>query len=319
MADRIDHDSPWKETLDRFLRPFLELTFPKVCRRIDWSVEPVSLEQELRAIMPGSDLGPLRADKLIKVRLVDGTDRWLLIHIEVQMQHDPDLPRRIFDYCCRIHSCYDLPVMPLVILGDDRRDWRPCRYFGGFADHGLSLRFAICKISDLQRRLNHPRHRNNQAIFIIAAHLGTRQHRKDPEKLADCRLELTRKLYALGHRFTPDDLWHIQRLIDWLMPLPQALKVSFKKRVHQLQPPKSMPHITLFEELSREEGRQEGRQEGLQEGLQQGLQASILEILEARFNEVPGAVREQILACSDVAQLKQRLRRASVISNLPEF
>ena len=112
-------------------------------------------------------------------------------------------------------------------------------------------------------------------------------------------------------RFTPDDLWHIQRLIDWLMPLPQALKVSFKKRVHQLQPPKSMPHITLFEELSREEGRQEG--------LQQGLQASILEILEARFNEVPGAVREQILACSDLAQLKQRLRRASVISNLPDF
>ena len=24
MADELDHDSPWKETLDRFLQPFLE-------------------------------------------------------------------------------------------------------------------------------------------------------------------------------------------------------------------------------------------------------------------------------------------------------
>ncbi len=45
MADELDHDSPWKETLDRFLQPFLELTFPKIAKRIDWSVEPVSLEQ----------------------------------------------------------------------------------------------------------------------------------------------------------------------------------------------------------------------------------------------------------------------------------
>lgn len=319
MADRIDHDSPWKETLDRFLRPFLELTFPKVTRHIDWTVDPVSLEQELREIMPDADLGPLRADKLVKVRLLDGTDQWLLIHIEVQMQHDPELPRRIFDYCCRIHGCYDLPVMPLVILGDDRRHWRPSSYSGGFADHGLNLRFAICKIIDFKDRLDQPHHRDNQVIFVIAAHLGTRQHRKDPEKLAECRLELTKKLYAMGHRFTPDDLWHIQRLIDWLMPLPQDLKVSFKKKVHQLQQRNPMPHITLFEELSHEEGLQKGLQKGLQEGLQKGLQESIIDILEIRFGEVPATARARVHNCCEVPQLKELLRKASRVPSLGEF
>ena len=35
MADANDHDSVWKENLDRFLQPFLELTIPKVARLID--------------------------------------------------------------------------------------------------------------------------------------------------------------------------------------------------------------------------------------------------------------------------------------------
>jgi len=40
------------------------------------------------------------------------------------------------DQCCRIHSRYDLPVLPLVILGDTRQHWRPRAYSGGFAHHG---------------------------------------------------------------------------------------------------------------------------------------------------------------------------------------
>jgi hypothetical protein len=73
MDDALDHDSPWKETLDRFLQPFLELTFPKIAGRIDWSVDPVLLEQELREIVPNAEPGPLRADKLVKVRLLDAS------------------------------------------------------------------------------------------------------------------------------------------------------------------------------------------------------------------------------------------------------
>jgi len=309
MADELDHDSPWKETLDRFLQPFLELTFPKIAKPIDWSVEPVSLEQELREIVPNAELGPLRADKLVKVRLLDGSDEWLLIHIEVQMQYDPKLPRRLFDYCCRIHSRYDIPVLPLVILGDNRRNWRPTRYSGGFGNHGLSIRFAICKVGDFKNRLNVPRHRNNQAIFIIAAHLGTQKHRKKPKNLYEYRLELTRKLRGKG--YTEFETWHLLRLIDWLMPLPEELIVPLRKEIDRLQHPNPMPYVTSFERLARKEGRQEGRQEGRKE--------AILDILETRFGDVPTTVRERINALCDESKLKEFLRRASVISSLEEF
>jgi hypothetical protein len=305
MAEPINHDSPWKETLDRFLRPFLELTFPSITRHIDWSVDPISLEQEFREIAPDAELGPLRADKLIKVRLLNGTDQWLLIHIEVQMQYDPKLPRRIFDYCCRIHSRYKIPVVPLVILGDTRRSWRPTTYSGGFGKLGLSIRFATCKVSDFKGRLEDRHHRDNLTIFIIAAHLGTQKHRRDPASLSECRLELTQELYARG--YTQEDLRSLVFLIDWLMPLPAEHKVQFRKRLQQLQKENPMPHVTLFEELSREEGRQEGRQR------------SILELLETRFGEVPVIIRDRVRAVHDEAQLQKMLCRAAVIPGLEEF
>ena len=80
-----------------------------------------------------------------------------------------------------------------------------------------------------------------------------------------------------------------------------------------------MPHVTLFEELSREEGREEGREVGLQEGLQEGRQACILDLLETRFGKVPVAIRDRVRAIRDEARLKEMLCRAFRIPSLEAF
>jgi predicted transposase YdaD len=72
-----------------------------------------------------------------------------------------------------------------------------------------------------------------------------------------------------------------------------------------------MPHITSIERLSRQEGRQEGQQEGRQEG--------ILDIVQARFGEVPYTLREHILALRDEAELKRLLRQSALVNSLADF
>ncbi|MDH4371808.1 MAG: hypothetical protein QE510_00260 [Verrucomicrobiota bacterium] len=121
MDKPLNHDSPWKDTIDQFTRSFLEVTFPDVAAGIDWSVEPKFLEQELHEITPASEIAAKRVDKLLNVRLLDGTDQWLYIHIEVQMHHDPDLPRRLFIYHYRIFDKYGVRPLTLAILGDTSR------------------------------------------------------------------------------------------------------------------------------------------------------------------------------------------------------
>ena len=68
-----------------------------------------------------------------------------------------------------------------------------------------------------------------------------------------------------------------------------------------------MPHITSIERLSRQEGRQEGRQE------------DILDIVEARFGEVPYTLREHILAVGDETELKRLLRQSALVNTLADF
>lgn len=125
--------------------------------------------------------------------------------------------------------------------------------------------------------------------------------RKKPKKLYEYRLELTRKL--LGNGYTEFETWHLLRLIDGLMPLPDELIVPLRKEVDRLQHPNPMPYVTSFERLARKEGRKE----------------AILDILETRFGDVPATVRERINALCDEPKLKELLRRASVIPSLEEF
>ena len=89
-----ESDSPWKEALDVYLRSILEFCFPKIAAAIDWQVEPKFLDKELQEITRDAALGEQRVAKLVQVQLRDGSQEWILVHVEVQHQRDVDLPRR---------------------------------------------------------------------------------------------------------------------------------------------------------------------------------------------------------------------------------
>ena len=317
MDKPLNHDSPWKVTVEKLTRSLLEVTFPEVAAGIDWSVQLESLEQELHEITPASEIGAKRVDKLLKVRLLDGTDQWLYLHIEVQMHYDPNLPKRLFIYHYRIFDRYGVSPLTLVILGDPSRKWRPTSYHYQSLGCGITFRFLICKTIDFEGKLDDPRYRHQQALFIIAAHLGTQQYRHNPQQLSDYCLELTVKLYNEG--YPPSDVHLLHRLIDWLIPLPDDLKLQFRKQLQQRLPDTAMPHITLFEELALKEGLEKGIEKGLEKGIVQNARESILDVLDTRFGEVPDSVREQVNALCSEPTLKDLLRRAVRASSLDEF
>src|SRR4051812_2911949 len=101
---RIDWDGAWKEAIQQLFPAFLQLLFPKVYTIIDWTQEPVFLEQELRQATRRAKRGKGSVDKLARVRLLDGRQTTLLIHIEFQNQVDQDLPARLYTYNIRIYS-----------------------------------------------------------------------------------------------------------------------------------------------------------------------------------------------------------------------
>ena len=102
------------------------------------------------------------------------------------------------------------------------------------------------------------------------------------------------------------------------MPLPDDLKIQFRNQLQQRLPDKTMPHITLFEELGLKEGLEKGLEKGI---LQTGREAilDVLAVLDTWFGEVPDAVRERVNALCIEPTLKNLLRRAARASSLDEF
>ena len=74
MSEPTDYDGAWKEALDLFLRPFLELCFPLVAAGIDWNAGVSFLDKELQEVVRDAELGKQRVDKLVEVRRLDGQE-----------------------------------------------------------------------------------------------------------------------------------------------------------------------------------------------------------------------------------------------------
>jgi predicted transposase YdaD len=113
------------------------------------------------------------------------------------------------------------------------------------------------------------------------------------------------------------------RVIDWMMALPEELARNFNRSVEEFEEERKMPYVTSIErhgiEKGLQQGLQQGREQGLHEGRLQALREVVLEILEDRFQGVPGAVRADVTAVEDAALLKELRRRAVSAASVEEF
>ena len=101
VASGTDADSFWKEALDRYLERCLAFFFPQAHADIDWRRGYEMLDKELQQIVRSAKLGRRYVDKLVKVWLNNGEERWLLLHIEVQAQRERDFAKRMYVYVRR--------------------------------------------------------------------------------------------------------------------------------------------------------------------------------------------------------------------------
>jgi len=81
--------------------------------------------KELEKVVQNAEIGKRLADILVKVYLKDGSEKWLLIHIEVQGYFEKDFAKRMFVYNYRIFDRYNKEVVSLAILADPLPYFRP--------------------------------------------------------------------------------------------------------------------------------------------------------------------------------------------------
>ena len=221
-------DAPWKMALESFLEPFMAFCFPGVHRLIDWSASPVFLDTELHQIAPDHEEGRREVDKLVRVRLLDGREEWVLVHVEVQSQRDQAFAQRMWVYYSRIWDRFTQQVISLAVLADEHKEWRPDTYRKELGGCSLEFRFPVFKVMDCPDPEEEFERTGNLFALLVAAHRVGLATRKSPAERSEGRFRVVRHLYRQG--LNREQVLRLLRLIEWLTVLPKDWELQFRKK-----------------------------------------------------------------------------------------
>ncbi len=315
MSD--DYDGAWKEALEEYFAEFTALLFPAIHAEIDWTRGYKFLDKELQQISPESEIGQRRADALVRVWRKDGTEAWVLIHVEVQSQKDPTFAERMYVYNYRIFDRYHRRVASLAVLGDEQVDWRPSHFEQELWGCRTVFEFPVVKLADYRERWEELESSENPFATAVMAHLKTQETKGSEEERKRWKFALIRRLYERG--YSKDDVRKLFRFIDWLMRLPETAEQEIWQRVKEYEEVVQMPYVTSVERIGFKRGLHEGQMLGMREGLLDGIDLG----LELRFGSrgmelLPHLRRIQDL--DTLRQVKELLRvRDTTLEDLERF
>ena len=266
---------------------------------IDWTKEHVFLDQELRAVVQDAELGTRFVDKLVRVTELSGTESWIYIHIEVQGTMQAEFAKRMFVYNYRIFDRYEKPVASLAVLADEHKQWKPTSYGYNVLGCMHTLEFPIAKLTDYDEKLDELLASDNAFGLITAAHILTRQTRKEHQERYEAKLSLVRILY--NRHWDKQRVIDLFKVIDWLMTLPVWLETHIWQAIETIEEHKKMQYITSVERIAIAKGRVEGQVEGIAKGRIEGESKLLKRLLERRFGVLPAWATEKLSNASESA------------------
>jgi hypothetical protein len=192
----IDYDGLTKDFVTSFFPSFIQISNPALYAAVDWSVPPVFLEQELYNMMKGRYWmkGKKKlTDKLARLRLLNGNDHYVLVHVEFQHRPEDDFGKRMFTY------------FVLAFLKHDAHAFTAIAFFTGAAPKKSQLAYGldifgtkvnykfISLVAVEQDEARLIRSRNPVALGILAV-----KYAYETEKMPEKRLFYKRKLFEIA-------------------------------------------------------------------------------------------------------------------------
>ncbi|MDQ7822550.1 MAG: cytosolic protein [Candidatus Eremiobacteraeota bacterium] len=275
-------DDGWKLVLQNYFRDFLEFFFPEISR----DTQPDRYEfvdGELQSLARRVGIGKRITDKLVKVYLSNGSERWLLVHIEIQGKEERGFEERLFIYSYRIYDRHRRGVATLAVLADGRRDYRPaCFEMQNWGCRHL-FEFPSVKLLDYAEKIQELEESRNVFAIVVLAHLRFLATMHNKRERLFWKSALVKSLDEKG--FDHDARAVLYIFIDWLLVLPEPLEIEYNEDMKRYEKEKNMAYVTSAERIGRKQGRKEGRLEGKLEGKLEGRLEGKLETASNMFKE----------------------------------
>jgi hypothetical protein len=259
---RRTNDILWKGMLEEVFDDLLRFLFPKADRIFNLDRGFEFLDKELAEMYPQPEKrsDTRFVDKLVKVYTRDGSEEWILAHVEVQGRHDPFFAKRMFKYYCRIFDRFDRPVTAIAIFtgrdGKKLPDTYERSYFGAMLTYKYN---TLCILNYNDKQLIKS---NNPFAMVILAAQKALIHGKDLDnELLQQKLLIAKLLYRKGFKKKKVHaiLSFLHNYVRFAKPVTNYI---FEKKLDKITgKPNTMGIIEQLKEIKLEEARKEGRTE----------------------------------------------------------
>jgi hypothetical protein len=218
-----DFDGHWKGMIEEFIEEFIQFFLPKLYPNVDFTFKPEFLDTELQNILESIGTSKRILDKLVKVRLKDGTFKWLLIHIEVQSYFEKLFAERMFLLYAMIFGKFRQKILGIVIYTNKKTP----KIFNRYEDSGYGstafYEFIAYKAAE-QNEAALLASNNIFALFVLANLYIIKTNQKDPK-----RLSMKKKLFelAIERNINLDKMRRLLKFVDGMMQLSKDLKEEY--------------------------------------------------------------------------------------------
>lgn len=272
---RVDYDTHWKNIISNLFEDFIKFFLPKAHKLIDFQASVEFLEQELHKLVADKEKkGKVINDKLVKVKLKDGSEKWILIHIEIQSSFDTDFSERMFTYFYRIYDKYDQKITAIAIFTGSKNPKSYNKFGYDFWGTKVNYEFNSVKIgSYIDKELLESE--NPFAIAVLASKYLSKSKGDDSKKYS-YKLKLIR--IAKEKQLTDNQIINLLRFIDLILILPKDLESKFENEIiekyiksENMEPTKSQIkfanriHLALYGETIEEKAKREERDKAILE------------------------------------------------------
>jgi len=295
----ISYDQLWKEAVENLFPDFIKLIAPDFYSHVDWSKTIEFLDKELLQISPKSEETKRFVDRLVKVWMLNGEERWVLVHVEVQGYRETEFSRRMFIYFYRIYDKFNRDILSIAVFADPSETFKPDRFNYEFFGCELSFRYRTYKI--LEQDDSDLKASNNPFALVVLAAKRNLQSREDEEKRFSFKRELARLMLDKG--YGREEILHVFRFLDGVLALTSLEQEKIIYDEFLSQEVKEVAYVTNFERLAR-----------LREACE-----SVVEVLEVKFGSVAKDLQTKLEQIQEKELLRQLLRQATLASSLDDF
>jgi len=292
----MKQDSSWRKILDKLLPEFLAFYFREIYDAIDFNKGVEFLDKELQKILtPEDDTGQRVVDKLVRVFLRDGSEKWLLIHIEIQGYREVDFAKRVYNCNYRISDRFGEKVISVVLLTDNDPKFRENVYEISQWGFRLYFEFPVVKLLDYQDKWKELEGDPNPFAIVTMAFLKTVETQGNDQERYQWKKHFLLELYRRG--LNRETILALYEFLDIVMALPEVKDDELHEEIKQSKEESKMSIITTAERI--------GMKKGMEQGIEQGIREMIADILEIKFGVAGLALYDQVAQITGLEALRK--------------